>query len=79
MIDFKLSEVASLAFASLIGQDLIISKVSTDSRDCAGALFIALKGEKFDGHDFIDKAVANGAVAVALSTDRPLNVPKVIC
>ncbi len=79
VIDFKLSEVASLAFASLIGQDLIISKVSTDSRDCAGALFIALKGEKFDGHDFIDKAVANGAVAVALSTDRPLNVPKVIC
>lgn len=79
MIDFKLSEVASLALATLIGQDLIISKVSTDSRNCAGALFIALKGEKFDGHDFIDKAIANGAVAVALSADRPLSVPKVIC
>lgn len=79
MIDFKLSEVATLALATLKGQDLNISKVSTDSRDCAGALFIALKGENFDGHDFIDKAIDNGAVAVALSSDRPLSVPKIIC
>ncbi len=39
-----------------------VSEVITDSRkDCANALFIPLKGETFDGHDFIAAAIANGA------------------
>ena len=64
MISFRLSELAVYGNYTLRGRDLVINRVSTDSRDCEGALFIALKGEKFDGHDFIEKAVKNGAVAV---------------
>jgi len=48
----------------------IITGVSTDSRTIKpGQLFVALKGERFDGHDFIDKAVANGAAAVVACED----------
>ncbi|UCD59219.1 MAG: UDP-N-acetylmuramoyl-tripeptide--D-alanyl-D-alanine ligase, partial [Candidatus Hydrogenedentota bacterium] len=39
--------------------------VSTDSRTInRGELFLALKGDTFDGHDFADAALRNGAVGV---------------
>ncbi len=42
-----------------------LGKVSTDSRTTSvGDLFVALKGESFDGHDYIAQAVQKGAVAV---------------
>jgi UDP-N-acetylmuramoyl-tripeptide--D-alanyl-D-alanine ligase len=41
--------------------------VTTDSRDVVeGNLFVALRGERYDGHDFIDAAVEAGAVAVVV-------------
>ena len=79
MIDFKLSEAVELAQAFLFGSDMVIHSVSTDSRNCKGALFIALAGDKFDGHDFIAKAIENGACAIALSKDVPCNIPYVKC
>ena len=50
----------------LAGEECVeITSVSTDSRsDCTGALFVPIKGENFDGHDFIGTAVEKGAVAV---------------
>jgi UDP-N-acetylmuramoyl-tripeptide--D-alanyl-D-alanine ligase len=48
-----------------------ILRVNTDSRRVApGELFIALKGEKFDGHDFISEVVAKGASAVMVEHQR---------
>lgn len=42
-----------------------VEKITTDTRDIEkGSLFVALKGEKFDGHDFLDSAIEKGAVAV---------------
>jgi len=41
-----------------------VTSVSTDSRSIeAGALFVALRGERFDGHEFIQAARARGAAA----------------
>jgi UDP-N-acetylmuramoyl-tripeptide--D-alanyl-D-alanine ligase len=41
------------------------SRVSTDTRDIrSGDLFVALRGERFDGHDFIADAEKSGAAAV---------------
>jgi len=56
-----------------------VTGVSTDSRKiCQGDLFVALKGERFDGHEFAGEAVERGAVAVLVSRQLPLPVPQVI-
>ena len=45
--------------------------VSTDSRQLpAGCLFLPLVGERFDGHGFLDQAVASGCGAVLAQADR---------
>ena len=51
--------------------DVEISDISTDTRTIKpGSLFIALKGENFDGHNFAAKAMELGAEAVV--TERPV-------
>ena len=53
------------------GGEITFSSVSTDSRKMeAGSLFIPLVGERFDGHDYIDKALSGGA-AGTLCAVRP--------
>ncbi|MGA1843261.1 MAG: UDP-N-acetylmuramoyl-tripeptide--D-alanyl-D-alanine ligase [bacterium] len=45
-----------------------IREISIDSRTvCAGDLFWAIKGERFDGNDFVDAAIEQGAVAAVVS------------
>ena len=64
----KLSQanVAQFVNGKLVNQtDGMITSVTTDTREIKeGALFVALRGEKFDGHDFAVDAVKKGAVAV---------------
>ncbi len=58
--------------------DILISAVSTDTRTITeGALFVALKGENFDGHKFISDAVEKGAVCCVVNkgTDNSQNLP----
>jgi UDP-N-acetylmuramoyl-tripeptide--D-alanyl-D-alanine ligase len=56
--------IASMPGSQLIA-DASFDKVSTDSRTAkAGALFVALRGEIFDAHDFLPQVAANGAAAV---------------
>ncbi len=55
------------------------ARVWTDTRTIAsGDLFVALAGERFDAHDFLDQAVASGAAGVVVSNvdkARGLGVP----
>ncbi len=54
---------------------ILFSAVTTDSRRVPpGSLYIALRGERFDGHDFIQAAVAAGAAGVV--SERPLDLPE---
>ena len=64
------------------GEDCVISAgVSTDTRRLpAGAMFFALKGENFDAHHFLAKAVEAGAGALVLQddSDLPEGIPVVL-
>jgi UDP-N-acetylmuramoyl-tripeptide--D-alanyl-D-alanine ligase len=52
---------------------LELAGITTDTRSIeAGQLFVALRGERFDGHDYLESAVATGAAAVVVSSTRPL-------
>ena len=66
------SFVAKALGLSLTGADFPIPVVTTDSRKISpGALFVAVPGEKFDGHDFIATAVDGGARAIICRKDFP--------
>ena len=60
--------------------DIEVSAVSTDSRAIEpGSVFVAIKGEKFDGEDFVPSAVRKGAAAiVATRRFRDLDVEQII-
>mgnify|MGYP001532428069 FL=1 len=52
----------------------VVTEVSTDSRSIpAGALFVPLVGERFDGHDYLDAALAGGA-AGCLTAKKPISL-----
>jgi len=57
-----------------------VSKISIDSRqDNTGSLFVAIPGERFDGHDYVQQAVNNGATLVLAQEGKniPDNIPAV--
>ncbi|HUS34600.1 MAG TPA: UDP-N-acetylmuramoyl-tripeptide--D-alanyl-D-alanine ligase [Verrucomicrobiae bacterium] len=78
-------EARSLHFLSLAcGAQLINCRrdaefvsVSSDSRRMAsGVLFWALKGDQFDGHDFVAQAIEAGALAAVVSESKVASLPK---
>ena len=63
----RLSEAAALLNVAFTGADAEVLRVSTDSRNTQpGDLFIALRGEKFDGGMYAAQALQKGAVGVVL-------------
>lgn len=64
----KAQDAARAMDGELRGPDQTFGRVTTDSRQLReGDLFIALKGERFDGHSFAAEALAQGAAAVVVS------------
>ena len=64
----RLSELFSVLDAQLIGCDTAFLSVGTDSRHIEQAqLFVAIKGENFDGNEYATQALAQGAAAVLIS------------
>ena len=79
MIPLSLQEIANALDATLLGEDRLIEAVTTDSRQIApGALFVAIKGERFDAHHFCAEVVANGAGALLVSEPQPLACPQLL-
>ena len=69
MMDTKTA--ARAVDGQLIGDNVDFRRVVTDSRALeAGDLFVALKGERFDGHEFVAAALAQGASAALVASDR---------
>ena len=72
-MNWLLSQVAQTLGARMIGADVALTAVSTDTRGvAAGQLFIALRGARFDAHDFLDQAVASGAAALLVADESKL-------
>jgi len=66
----SLREASAAVGAKALGGDARFASVSTDSRTLArGALFVALKGERFDGHRFLDAARERGAAAAMVDEE----------
>ncbi len=65
MIEIKASEIIRATGAELVqgSSDQLINKISTDSRTIkSGDVFLALRGPNFNGGDFINDAIENGAM-----------------
>lgn len=75
----NLNKIAEL-FGHSGANDILITGVCIDSRQVKpGNLFIALRGERFDGHDFIQEASAKGAVAVLChQVNNEVDIPQFV-
>lgn len=69
MIPMKASEIADFIGGTLLGDDIEVhSHAFLSSLQCTpGSIFLAIKGEKVDGHDFVTDAFAHGAVLAITS------------
>lgn len=79
MLNMTLGQIRDLAGGILFGQDARVDRVVTDSRESgAGCLFVALKGEKVDGHDFLPQVLQQGAVAALVERRVDCALPQVV-
>lgn len=75
----SLSTVAGMCGASLLAGDpeSLVRRVSKDTRSIEpGDLYVALRGERFDGNQFIAEAASKGAVGALCDNDPPTGLPK---
>jgi UDP-N-acetylmuramoyl-tripeptide--D-alanyl-D-alanine ligase len=74
-----LDGLARCSDGRLVGEDRPFDAVSTDSRTLpSGALFAALRGERFDGHDFAPAAAERGACGLLVERQLPIALPQVV-
>lgn len=79
MIKVSLAELASQLNGKLVGESVEIDCVSSDSRAVNNkTLFVALKGENFDGHNFAQAAVDAGANALLVERELPIKVSQLL-
>lgn len=75
-----LSWIAQATGGRLQGEDRAIDAIATDTRALPGgdALFVALKGENFDGHAHVQAAADGGCVAALVSRPLEIALPQVV-
>jgi UDP-N-acetylmuramoyl-tripeptide--D-alanyl-D-alanine ligase len=79
MLNLDLSAIAEATGGSLHGSNVRIQAISTDSRKHVDdALFVALRGEHHDAHEFVDSARAHGAIAALVDHDLGCDLPQVV-
>ncbi len=77
MMDMQV--VAQAVNGTQFGENSLIHDVSTDSRTITnGCLFVALRGETFDGHQFVRDAVKSGAAGALVDQSMDIAVPQVV-
>lgn len=72
----RLSDIAQVVQGKLVGDDADISAVSIDTRTLqAGQLYVAIKGDNFDGNEFVALAEQAGAAAAIVHEGISANIP----
>lgn len=75
-IDRFLRQSQTVRNADLQEKDLQVRGISIDSRTLMpGDLFVAIRGQRFDGHDFVSIALEKGACAVVVEKTFAANIP----
>jgi UDP-N-acetylmuramoyl-tripeptide--D-alanyl-D-alanine ligase len=79
MIPLSLAEIAQAVDGDLVGKNITIDSINTDSRALVkGELFLALKGPNFDAHRFMNQIVELGCAAVIVDHQCELSIPQII-
>ena len=81
MKELTLKQAAEFCYGKLEpgSEDITITGVQLDSRHVKpGDLFVAIKGEKADGHDFVSMAAKNGARAALVSRPVEAEIPTIL-
>ncbi len=75
----SIAELAEALKAELVGDDAVFSNLSIDSRTLKpGEAYLALRGERFDGHDFAAAAAEAGASALIVERKLELTTPQLV-
>lgn len=75
----SLKELSQILGLNPAAQDIVFTGISTDTRTIsAGNLFVAIRGEKFDAHQFLDQAQKNGAVAAIVNHQTNSAIPQIV-
>ncbi len=80
MKELTLKQIAAWCGGKILPQyePLCVNRIQSDSRKVrSGDLFIALKGDKVDGHDFAEAAISHGAVAALVSRPIDADLPAI--
>ncbi|MDO9168420.1 MAG: UDP-N-acetylmuramoyl-tripeptide--D-alanyl-D-alanine ligase [Methylobacter sp.] len=78
-MNMTLSEIAARVQGKLIGDDVVVSSVSIDTRAIkSGQLYVAIKGHNFDGNQFVDKAEQAGAAAAIVHEGVKSTIPHIV-
>lgn len=78
MRTFSTEEIAEATGGKASGHAEVTSAVIDNREATPGSLFIAIRGERLDGHQFIPKAVEAGASAVMCSRETECGVPTIL-
>ncbi len=82
MIPLTLTDIAQATQGTIVNgaaKETVINTVCTDTRTIApGCLFIALQGDNFDGHQFIEQAQSAGAAILVVQRAVNTNLPTVL-
>ena len=73
-----MSQAARVLNGELIGGDELFTAVSKDTRDIVtGSLYVAIKGDRFDGHEYVEQANAAGALGALVSEPQSVQLPQI--
>lgn len=79
MINMSLSELAKQLNVSAPSHDTDFTGINIDTRHMLpGCLYVAIRGEQFDGHQFVEEAFKKGAAAALVSHKINCDIPQII-